>query len=346
MINAQPILPASRSWRDIPQPVRPRAMSQGGRRRLALTVLRALAGIAVGGLVIWMGREVVAALRPAGAATPSPIVGRPVRAPVLITDGVLTNAWLARTLALPRGATLMSLDLFRLRARLLEDPQVGAATVERHPPDGLTVRISERSPVARVMAQVGREEPRAWLVARDGVVFSGTGFDAAMIATLPWLDGIKLARRGAGFAPIANMVPAADLIAMAKLEADGLYRSWQVVSLGRVAADGLIEVRTREGMKVIFSTAGDYLRQLARLDLVLDTAAHDPTRSVHEVNLALGSQVPVRFGPPLAAQAGASAAALGGALNPSVPPAAAAAPAYPPMLAFPHLSSLSAPSSP
>jgi len=142
------------------------------------------------------------------------------------------------------------------------------------------------------------------------------------------------------------MVPAADLIAMAKLEADGLYRSWQVVSLGRVAADGLIEVRTREGMKVIFSTAGDYLRQLARLDLVLDTAAHDPTRSVHEVNLALGSQVPVRFGPPLAAQAGASAAALGGALNPSVPPAAAAAPAYPPMLAFPHLSSLSAPSSP
>ena len=76
------------------------------------------------------------------------------------------------------------------------------------------------------------------------------GFDPAMVATLPWLDGVKLARRGAGFAPIAGMKAVADLLASAKLEAEGLYRTWQVVSLARLASDGEIEVHTRDGMKV------------------------------------------------------------------------------------------------
>jgi cell division protein FtsQ len=261
-----------------------------------MAVLRALAGAAGVALAGWMAWQVAALMRPAPGGILAEGRALPLRRPVLVTDGVLTSDWLVRTLALPPGATLMGLDLFRLRARVLAEGQVSAASVERNPPDGLTVRITERSPVARLMAQVGREEPRPWLVARDGVVFAGTGFDPALVATIPWLDGVQLVRRGAGFAPIAGMAAAADLIALAKLEADQMYRTWQVVSLARVASDGLIEVRTRDGVRVLFSTTGDYLRQLARLDLLVAAAKEDPLRPLREVNLALGSQVPVRFG--------------------------------------------------
>jgi cell division protein FtsQ len=271
-------------------------MSPEGRRRVVLAVLRAVGGAVTLALVGWMAWQVAALMRPAPGGALAEGRARPLRPPVLVTDGVLTNAWLARTLALPPGATLMSLDLFRLRARVLAEGQVSSATVERNPPDGLTVRIAERSPVARVMAQVGREEPRPWLVARDGVVFSGTGFEPALLATIPWLDGVRLTRRGAGFAPIAGMAAAAELIALAKLEADAMYRTWQVVSLARVESDHLIEIRTRDGVRVLFSTTGDYLRQLARLDLLVAAAKEDPLRPLREVNLALGSQVPVRFG--------------------------------------------------
>jgi cell division protein FtsQ len=272
-------------------------MSQEGRRRVVAAVGRALGAVAGVALLAWMAWEMAALLRPVPAGVLAEGQARPVRPPVLVTDGVLTNAWLKRTLALPPGATLMSLDLFQLRARVLADSQVSAATVERNPPDGLTVRIAERSPVARLMAQVGGGEPHAWLVARDGAVFAGTGFDPALLATIPWLDGVKLVRRGAGFAPIAGMEPAAALIAMAKLEADRMYRTWQVVSLSRVASDGLIEVRTRDGLKIIFSTSGDYLRQLARLDLLVESAGGDPAHPLREINLSLGSQVPVHYGP-------------------------------------------------
>ena len=41
------ILPETRSWREIPQQVRPRAMSPEGRRRLAVGTLRATVGAVV-----------------------------------------------------------------------------------------------------------------------------------------------------------------------------------------------------------------------------------------------------------------------------------------------------------
>ena len=104
-----------------------------------------------------------------------------------------------------------------------------------------------------------------------------------MVATLPWLDGVKPAAQGGGFAPIAGMEKVAGLLAQAKLEAEPLYRTWQVVSLSGLASDGEIEVRTRTGLKVIFGTEEDFFPQLARLDLLLDTGPP----GISAINLAL-----------------------------------------------------------
>jgi POTRA domain, FtsQ-type len=287
-------LPETRSWREIPQQVRPRAMSREGRRRLAMGGARVALGAVAIGLVGWGAWEVSSTLRENQPGTIAAAKSERIRNLILVTDGVLDKTWLARTLALPADATLMGLDLIQLRSRVLADAQVGSASVIRNFPDTLTVRVSERSPVARLMAQSGSEPPRMFLVSRDGVSFEGTGFDPAMVATLPWVEGVRLIRQGKSFVPIENMSAVADLLASAKLEAEGLYNTWQVISLARLASDGLIEVHSRQGMKVTFGTNEDYLRQIARLDQI--NSKTDATRPLREVNLSLGTQVPVAFG--------------------------------------------------
>jgi cell division septal protein FtsQ len=182
-----------------------------------------------------------------------------------------------------------------LHSRLVANSQVASAAIERNFPDRLTVRISERSPVARMMAQSGSDAPTMLLISRDGVAFAGTDFDPAMVATLPWIDGVSLARNGKGFGPVEGMKAVSDLLGTAKLEAEELYRTWEVISLSRLGTDGEIEVHAKGGMRVIFGTKEDYLRQIARLDLLVDSNT-DPTRPISTVNLALGAQVPVTYG--------------------------------------------------
>ena len=270
-------------------------MSGEGRRRMAMSGMRAAIGAAVIAGVAWGGWEISAVLRDSPDTMLDAAKTDRVRSLVLVTDGVLDKVWLAKILAIAPDSTLMGLDLTKLRSKVLADPQVASAAIARNFPDSLTVRISERSPVARMMAQADSAAPKMLLVSRDGVSFAGTGFDPAMVETLPWIDGITVSRVGTALAPIEGMRAVSDLLASAKLEAENLYRTWRVISLARLATDGEIEVHTRDGMKIIFGTKEDYLRQIARLDLLVD-ASKDPTRPLSEVNLALGSQVPVSYG--------------------------------------------------
>ena len=285
----------ARNWRDIPQQMNPRAMSTEGRRRVTFSVLKTAGILVVVGGLIWGGVQVVGTLREAPSKGTDAMQASPVKDLVLVTDGVLDQAWMTRTLALPKNTSLMALDLYQLRARVLASGQVRTATLTRSFPSTLAVSISERMPVARLSAQDKDESPRTLLVARDGVVYEGVGYDAAMVQTLPWLAGVKLTRVGGTFQPIAGMESVADLLAKAKLEAEHLYNTWRVVSLARFEADGELEVATKDATKITFGINEDYFRQLANLDAILDAAAAHPEKSLREINLAVGSQVPVAF---------------------------------------------------
>lgn len=273
-------------------------MSAEGRRRLLWNGIKTLTMVTVLGALGWGGYEITRALRgnPKPFAGATPVV--PVKEIVLITDGVLDQKWLVETLNLPTNATLMELDLYRLRAKLMGNAQVRSATLTRNFPSTLAVSLSEHSPVARIKAQVNGDAPRMFFVAREGVIFDGVGFDVEMIATLPWLDGVKLVRNDNGFEPIAGMETVAELLAKAKMEAEHLYRTWEVVSLARLQSDGEIEVRDRSVAKIFFGTNEDFFRQLARLDLLLDKVRAQTDKSPREINLAIGSQVPVSFDDP------------------------------------------------
>ncbi len=213
-------VPATRSWREIPQPVKPRAMSRGGRWRRARHGVRIAALAALGVGLIWGGWSLVGALGRHPQHVPAVARAVPVRHFELKTSagGVLDARWLERTLALPRAAALVELDLERLRTRLLEEGQVITAKVARQFPDRLKVNITERVPVARIRVEFSGV-PRDLLVAPDGHVFQGTGFEPGLLATLPWLSGLALLPDGAGFRPITGMAPVAQLLTDAQFSA-------------------------------------------------------------------------------------------------------------------------------
>ncbi|MDI1318723.1 MAG: FtsQ-type POTRA domain-containing protein, partial [bacterium] len=219
----------------------------------------------------------------------------PVRDIVLITDGVLNQQWVNGTLALPKTASLMALDLPALRDRLLQGGQVRGAVLSRNFPDALVVTVQERTPVARVQVSAGAGSPQQLLVAKDGVVYDGLNYDKQMLATLPWLDGVRLVRHGGSFEPIAGMADVAALLSMAQLQAPNLYRDWLIVSLARLADRDEIVVKAQDIPEIVFTRKRDYFKQIAQLDYVVDAARSLPEPTLQSVNLSLDGQVPVRL---------------------------------------------------
>lgn len=296
-------MPRGRSWRTIRQEVAAPALSRRGRKRRHLGWLKTAAGIAVVAASVWGIHELAhtwadrtALARAVNSAT--------LAEPVLITDGVLPQSWLKETLALPRSASLMALDLTALRDRLQAQGQVRVAVLTRSFPDTLVVTLRERTPVARLQVAdaAGR---RQLLVARDGTVYDGVGYGRDLIATLPWLDGITLRRQGAGYAPVEGMETVAALLATAQTEATWLYRDWLVVSLARLAAHDEIVVRMQEGPEVVFTRQQDFFKQIARLDFILEESRDRLATRPVRVNLALGHQAAVLFDRPAHELAGA-----------------------------------------
>lgn len=321
--------PSTRTWRDIPQPVKPRMMGREGKKRLAMAIGNIVGLVLVLGAGSWGIFEIVALWKTDPARITAPTKGVPLRDFTVRTDGVLDQGWVRRTLALPKDASLMELDLVALKRLLEASGQVGKAVIERKFPDVLVVTLQERTPVARVMALIGDAAPVVFMVARDGVVYSGSGYDNDMVGGLPFIDGVKLVREGAGFARIEGMDSVADLLGTAQASVPGLYRTFKVVSLARFGLDRTLAVKSTEVELITFGSSQDsFYRQLARLDYILEeTRRQNAPGQLKSVNLAIGDkQVPVSFdttqvapGSPRAASSALRSAPASGAALFSLP---------------------------
>jgi hypothetical protein len=270
-------------------------MSRRGRRRRLMAWLKVTAVVASLGLVGWGIYQFVDSWSSDRAALATAVHSAPVTEPVLITDGVLDQKWVASVLALPKGASLMTLDLPALRDKLLAHGQVRVAVLTRSFPDTLVVTLQERSPVARIQTSEGLGVTRRLLVAKDGVAYEGFGYDKPLLASLPWLDGVRLVKDGKVYAPIPGMADVSALLSTAQLQAPHLYQTWLIVSLARLEEADEIVVRAQDVPEVIFSRKRDYYKQVARLDYVLDAAGALPEPGLQSVNLTLDGQVPVRL---------------------------------------------------
>src|SRR5690606_7898175 len=115
------------------------------------------------------------------------------------------------------------------------------------------------------------------------------------LAELPWLDGVRLVRRGRGFEPIPGMEDVAALLATAQIQAPHLYREWLIVSLARLAEHDEIRVRAQDVPEIVFSRKRDFYKQVAQLDYIIDRTAVRPEPILRSVDLSLEGQVPVRL---------------------------------------------------
>ncbi|MBP6506039.1 MAG: FtsQ-type POTRA domain-containing protein [Opitutaceae bacterium] len=307
-------------------------MSSGGRRRLAFSTLKTVGGIAVLLGLLTVGWLVVDSLQQHPQSIAKTADTSPVKEIALTTDGVLDQTWIKQTLALPRTASLMELDLLQLRERLLASGQALTATVSRKFPATLAVAVVERTPVARVMAQLGNAAPREFLVARDGVVYAGAGYPPELVNGLVWLDGVKLVRKGDQFLPVEGMAVAADLLAKARNEAPHLYQTWKVVSLARLESDNEIQVRTDKVEKIIFSVKDDFFRQLARLDVLVDMIPAQGERPLREIDLSIGRTADGRTEVPVTLDLPQPGTGKGAMTRPAVPAPAVSTPAFNPFL--------------
>ena len=285
-----------RSWRDIRQEVKPVAMSRKGRSRRRLEWFKVGTLVTLAALGGWGIYVVVHSWETDRAALATAVHSEPVREIALITEGgVLTKKWVGEVLALPKSASLMALDLEALRDKLLTKGQVRVAVLTRSFPDTLVVTLQERTPVARLQAAESDGQTRQLLVARDGVVYDGFNYDKQMLASLPWLDGVRLVKTNGNYEPIEGMADVSALLAMAQLEAPQLYRTWLIVSLARLEARDEIVVKAQDIQEVVFSRKRDFRRQIAQLDYVVDSVRVMPEPALLSVNLSLEGQVPVKM---------------------------------------------------
>lgn len=294
MSEAKDNVPTKRSWRNISQEVTPRAMSKRGRHRQRMLWVKLGALTLLIGFVGWGVYAIVSSWESNRGALAEAVPTETVRDVTVLTNGVLPGDWVTRTLALPKDATLMSLDLATLRDRLMVHGQISYAALTRSFPDTLIVTLQERTPVARIQVN-DRGANKQLLVAKDGVVYDGINYEKPLIASLPWLDGFTLRRADSGgYEPIPGMPEVAELLTTAQIQAPHLYREWLIVSLSRLNDYRELVVKAQDIDRIVFSAKDDYFMQLARLDHVIDQtrgALDEP--SLQSVNLALGLQVPV-----------------------------------------------------
>ncbi len=282
---------SSRSWKDISQEVKPKAMSSTAWKRLQVGRLKRI------GLALVVAIVAIGALRFATNVNHGPrllnTAGKelPVRHVEVVSDGVLGKEWILNQLDLDAlGNNLLKIDVASVQQEFEAIPQVKRAQIEKQYPDTLFISIQEREPIARIVARNASGERLRLLVDGEGVVYEGVHYDSSLINVLPYLDIKGLKKEDGRFLKIEGLDEVGKLLSEAKSIAPHLYRSWKVVSL---KDSPHIIVRSRTVKEARFEPK-NYRRQLAKLDYIIDYNRSRMMGQVAKVDLTLGAQVPVK----------------------------------------------------
>jgi cell division protein FtsQ len=144
------------------------------------------------------------------------------------------------------GEPYLSLDLAAIRRRLEALPWVGRAEVRRAYPSSLRITVTERTPMASIVAA-----RRYWLVAADGTVLQAS---AAKPPGVPFVADVPVP---AGLGP-GTRLPAGGPLANAIAALGGLRPELakRVVAVQARSVDSL-RFRLRGGMRVLYGLAAD-----------------------------------------------------------------------------------------
>lgn len=287
-----------RSWRKLEAKTQRsrRAVTWSARFRAWTRWTRVAAIVGAAALVLLLLGGLAIALREGLAVEVLP--SEPVRVVTFTSDGVLDKSWFESRFDAPLGEPLLSVEIEELKASLESTGQIAKAEIRRVFPDRLEIAVRERTPIlrARVLTPAGKRDA---LIAEDGHIFFGTNLRAALVESLPFVDGVRFKRRQGAFEPLADLEPVAALLDQARKVYPALYADWKVVSLDKYTAGpddpaAVIKISGQTVDELLF-TPYDTDMQLERLAQTLAHLRQEGRLRIARIDLTTGSQVAVRI---------------------------------------------------
>ena len=278
------------SWRSIRQSAREVKITSFARQRYQKIVFRTVGAgllLCAFGVALWGAYRVIEeGSRKVTALIPSSPIGEIE----FVTDGVVPRSWVLERIGLPEGIPLMEVDIHEVKTDLERHPQVRRAVVTRRLPDRLGIRLEECMPILRMAARDSSGRRANLLVAEDGIVYQGIGYNRSFLNSLPYISGVRLQREGGGFRRLEGMEPVAELLDMARRELPEVYAAWRVVDCADLP---LIRVSTDEISEIVFRN-DEFPEQLARLHQLLLYQRRGMSGTHYErVDLSLGTEADV-----------------------------------------------------
>lgn len=269
--------------------------ARAARAGLAARVMAALFGVLLVGFLLWRG----------GAWLLDELVytndAFAVREITVQTDGVISPAQIRKWAGVQPGDNLFALDLPRLKRDLELAPAIQSAAVERVLPGTLRLRVTEREPVAQIVALRARAggglDRMVYQVDATGRVMLPLDRQQTTDAVgqnddaLPVLTGVNT----------AGLQPGRALESPQALAALGLIRELERSAMSGRVDLRRIEVSTPETLKATVAPVGEVIfsihnleQQMRRWRAIADAGA-GMSRVVAALDLSVTNNIPVRW---------------------------------------------------
>jgi len=213
--------------------------------------------------------------------------------PEVTTDGTLTREQILTAADIVSGRNILTVDLAQARAALEKLPQVESTVVSRTFPRQVSIAVTERRPVAWVIAKKGDDpltSERSFLIDARGMVMRGRGY-LPQYANFPVISGVEMENFVAG--KRVNSFAMVAALGLVTLNAENPRFQIRHIDLAKSCR---LVVTDQRRAQITFGVQ-KIEAQLARLNRVLEL--NEPShQEIRTVNLIPERNVPVTFFPP------------------------------------------------
>jgi cell division protein FtsQ len=181
----------------------------------------------------------------------------PVRSVRAEGNHIVVSSEILRLAAVPKDAKLFDVDLYGVQKRVRQNPFIRAASVNRQGPEGISIAVVERMPVAALVTD------QMLYVDEEGIVLPAVRSDRMF--DLPVLTGaIPEAECAPGRRLTKEPVlEALQLLILSRRISEDLYRTISEVHVGE---DGELTLHTAEVGVPVLVGRGDLPTKLVKLD--------------------------------------------------------------------------------
>jgi cell division septal protein FtsQ len=211
---------------------------------------------------------------------------------IFTTNGKITAQWLARELAIKKGADLFALDISSMKTRLENLQQNRRVSIEKNSPDTLSIKNEERSPILKIAAKVNGAKKLFLIDGTDGEIFSPICYSDGDIAAL--LPSTMSLKQSGGkifpFLPLKGASTVKDFISTLHNDFPEIFSMVNFVSLKNFdsrpgAVWATIELHLKNGIVVVFGTR-QFGMQLMRLNYLMNEKCAGSLHRIKKINVS------------------------------------------------------------